>query len=329
MNFRNANVVVTGAGGFIGSHLVERLVNMGANVHCIFHYNSLSSLGNLDSSTVKDSIRITFADVRYMDSLRNAFSKHENVEAIFHLAALISVPYSYISPESFVQTNIQGTLNMLQLAQELHVQKFIHTSSSEVYGSAQYTPIDEKHPIHPQSVYAVSKAAADYLAQCSYYTHNLPVVTIRPFNTFGPRQSTRALIPTIITQALFKDEIRLGNLTPVRDFTYVADTVTGFIKTVDQGAIAEVYNIGTGEKWSVLDIATMVKEITQRSIPVLGDQSIRSRPENSEVMALISSHEKARTRLGWTYYHGLHDGLRKTIDWFRENYDPKGSTYNV
>lgn len=328
--FPGAHVFVTGAGGFIGSHLVEALAQKGCRVHAFFHYNSQSSLGNLEHSPVREQIEVYFGDIRDTDSIKNAFDKISGIDFFFHLASLISVPYSYQSPTSFVQTNVQGTLNLLRFVQEeFHPIKFVHTSSSEVYGTAQYTPMDEKHPIHPQSPYAATKAAADYLAQSFFYTNQLPIVTIRPFNTFGPRQSTRALIPTIIAQALFSEDVRLGKLTPVRDYTYVDDTVDGFIRVAEQGEPGEVYNVGRGNGLSVGAIARTIIGIARQKVPITYEE-LRSRPEQSEVMSLVCDSHKVHQQTGWRPLTDFETGIAKTIQWIGQNADRfRKVTYQV
>ena len=307
---------MTGAGGFIGSHLTEKLVTLGAHTRAMVHYRSDGSWGWLDHSIHADEIEAFAGDILDRDSVTHAMA---GSEIVFHLAALIAIPYSYSTPQSYVRTNVEGTVNVLQAARQVGVQRLVHTSSSETYGTARYVPIDEDHPLQAQSPYAASKIAADKMAESFYLSYGLPVATIRPFNVFGPRQSSRAIIPTIITQALKEPEVRLGNLTPTRDFTYVADTVEGFIRVAEcDGAVGQVVNIGTGEEISIKDLCSTILDLTGRDIPI-GHDAARSRPKSSEVDRLCAANLKARDMLGWSPKHGLKDGLTETIEWTREN----------
>ena len=311
-------VLVTGAAGFIGSHLVEALLAHGANVTCLTHYNSASSVGNLGflPPKARAAITVSAGNIEDSDFVQRAV---EGQQIVLHLAALIGIPYSYVAPRSYVRTNVEGTLNILDAARRCGVDRVVHISTSEVYGSARRTPIDEEHPLQGQSPYSASKIAADMLAESYYRSFGVPVVTIRPFNTFGPRQSARALIPTIIAQGLAGNTVRLGSLTPKRDMTYVTDTVAGMvIAATAAGVEGETINLGTGEMFSV-------GEIAQRALALMGskarieDDPTRKRPDASEVTALISDNRKAGSLLGWQPRVTLDDGLRATID-FIERY---------
>ena len=316
MNWQGKRVLVTGAGGFIGSHLTEKLVTLGAHTRAMVHYRSDGSWGWLDYSPFRDEIEVIAGDITDQDSVAQVLAGRE---VVFHLAALIAIPYSYQTPLSYVRTNVEGTVNVLQAARRVGIERVVHTSSSETYGTARYVPIDEDHPLQGQSPYAASKIAADKMAESFYLSYGLPVATIRPFNVFGPRQSSRAIVPTIITQALKEPEVRLGNLTPTRDFTYVADTVEGFVRVAEcDGAIGQVVNIGTGEEISIENLCLTILDLTGRDIPISHD-AVRSRPETSEVGRLCAANLKARDLLGWSPRHGLKDGLTETIDWMREN----------
>lgn len=323
-------VLVTGAAGFIGSHLCEALVNEGCQVRVLVRYNSQNSWGWLEYSSVKNEIEVVPGDIRDFDSVRKAV---EDVKIIYHLAALISIPYSYRTQQAFVDVNIKGTLNLLQASLSSGVEKVVHTSTSEVYGTAQYVPIDEKHPINPQSPYAATKAGADYLALSFYRSFNLPVVTLRPFNTFGPRQSARAVIPTIITQILSgKRRVKLGALHPTRDLTYVKDTAQGFIRAGKPGsdnAIGQVVNIGSNFEVSIENLANSIAELMGVEVELLSEEK-RKRPDKSEVERLWAENRKAEELLGWAPGYSLEQGLKETIDWLKENlhfYKPE--LYNV
>lgn len=318
------NVLVTGADGFIGSHLVERLVRDGSHVRAFVYYNSFNSWGWLDSldKDVLDSIEVLAGDIRDPYFVRKAV---KGVDIVIHLAALIAIPYSYHSPDSYVETNVRGTLNLLQAARDHGVERFIHTSTSEVYGTAQYVPIDEKHPLVAQSPYAATKIAADQLALSFYHSFELPVSIIRPFNTYGPRQSARAVIPTIITQiAAGRRQIRLGSLHPTRDFNYVADTVSGFVAMAKSAAaVGQVVNVCSNYEISIGDTARLIAKLMDVDIEICSDDA-RVRPPKSEVERLWGDNRKAKKLLGWEPQYagleGLERGLRQTIEWFT---DPK------
>src|SRR6185503_5194855 len=267
MSWNGQKVLVTGAAGFIGSHLAERLVALGANTRAFVHYNSSGSWGWLDRSLVRDQIEVVLGDVRDRESIDVAMKK---VDVVFHLAALIAIPYSYDAPLSYVRTNVEGTLNVLQSARSQSVGKIVHTSTSEVYGTARSVPISEEHPLQGQSPYSASKIGADKIAESFYLSFGLPVVVVRPFNTFGPRQSARAVIPTIISPALRESAISLGNLEPTRDLNYVADTVVGFIKAAEApNAVGEVINLGTGQEISIGKLAETILAMMGKRLPVL------------------------------------------------------------
>lgn len=316
MNLEGRKVLVTGADGFIGSHLTERLVDKGAEVRALVLYNSFDSCGWLDhiSPELLKRIDVFVGDVR--DPYRNR-AMMRDVEVVFHLASLIAVPYSYHAPESYIATNVSGTLHVLQAALTEGVKRVVHTSTSEVYGSAQYTPIDEKHPLVAQSPYAASKIAADQLALSFQRTYGLPVVIARPFNTFGPRQSARAIIPTIVTQLLAgASSIELGSLSPTRDFAYVSDTADGLIAVAESDACTgETVNIGTGRAISVGDLAHLIAHLAGKPITLTCDTR-RVRPADSEVDRLLCDNRKAAALLNWHPQVSLEDGLRRTIDWF-------------
>ena len=318
-------VFVTGAGGFIGSHLVERLVGQGAEVRAFVEYNSLSTWGWLEQSpaAIRDNIEIFSGDVRDSHAVRQAV---QGCHTIFHLAALIGIPYSYLAPESYVDTNITGTLNIVQAATDFGVSRVVHTSTSEVYGTAQRVPIDETHPLNPQSPYAASKVGADQIALSYYRSFGTPVTVVRPFNTYGPRQSVRAVIPTVITQlaadrkAGQPGRIKLGAIQPTRDFTFVGDTADGFRAAAGcDAALGEVVNLGTNFEISVGDTAHLIADLMD--IPLeIETEDRRLRPDASEVERLWCDNSKATELLGWTPSYsgreGFRRGLRKTIDWF-------------
>ncbi len=315
-------VLVTGGGGFIGSHLLEKLVKKGYLVKTIVPYNIDNSWGWIDTldKEIKKNIEVVTGDI----CDQNLISKEtKKIDIIFHLAALISIPYSYKSPRSYISTNVVGTLNMLEAARENNVELFVQTSTSEVYGSSQYTPIDEKHPLNAQSPYAATKIAADQLALSFFRTFDLPVLVLRPFNTFGPRQSLRAAIPTIITQLVSnKDKIKLGSLSPKRDFTYVSDTVDGFISAIgNKKCLGQTINLGTGKDFSIGETVKNIENILQKKAEIITDNE-RVRPKKSEVNRLISSNLKAKKILNWSPKfkgtRGFEEGLKKTIEWFSE-----------
>lgn len=313
-------VLVTGADGFIGSHLVEELVRQGLNVRAFVLYNSFGSLGWLDEidPKIQKSIEIFAGDIRDPNGVRQAMN---GCESVFHLAALIAIPYSYHSPDTYIDTNVKGTLNILQAARDLNIKRIIHTSTSEVYGTAQYVPIDEKHPLVGQSPYSASKIGADQLAFSFYSSFNTPVVTLRPFNTYGPRQSARAIIPTIITQvANGAKAVKVGALTPTRDFTFVTDTVRGFaLANQVKGIEGQTFNLGSNFEVSVEEIGRLIGELSDKKFE-LETESQRLRPANSEVDRLFADNSRAREFLKWQPEFGGIDGfklgLAKTIEWF-------------
>jgi NAD dependent epimerase/dehydratase len=317
-----ATVLVTGADGFIGSHLTETLVRQGYKVRAFVHYNSFNSWGWLDqcSADVKGKFVVFPGDIRDPHGVKEAM---KGCDAVLHLAALIAIPFSYHSPDTYIETNIKGTLNILQAARELGITRVIHTSTSEVYGTAKFVPITEDHPLQGQSPYSASKIGADQLAYSFYSSFNLPVVTIRPFNTYGPRQSARAVIPTIITQiANGAREIKLGSVTPTRDFSYVKDTVAGFIAALQaKGGLGEVINLGSNFEISIKETAQLIGDTMGASVEIVSDE-IRLRPENSEVETLWADTTKAKEFLDWKPNYGGREGfqrgLAETIEWFTQ-----------
>jgi NAD dependent epimerase/dehydratase len=329
-------ILVTGADGFIGSHLVEELVNRGYKVKAFVLYNSFNSWGWLDtlSKEIKDNIEIFSGDIRDAYGVKNAM---QGCDIVLHLAALIAIPYSYHSPETYVDTNIKGTLNILQAARELNIKHVVHTSTSEVYGTARFVPITEEHPLQGQSPYSASKIGADQLAYSFYASFKTPVTIIRPFNTYGPRQSSRAVIPTIITQiANGVKKIKLGSISPTRDFNFVKDTVDGFISAaLTNKGLGEVINLGSNFEISVGDTVNLISDIMGKNIEIITDD-IRIRPENSEVERLWADNTKAKTLLDWSPKYGgkdgLRNGLKETIEWFtnQDNLKQYKSTlYNI
>jgi NAD dependent epimerase/dehydratase len=320
-------VLVTGAGGFIGSHLAERLVILGASVRTLVRYTSTGHAGWLDSSKLRPEMEVVLGDVRDFFSVREAM---QGREIVFHLAALIGIPYSYRAPQSYLHTNVEGTLNVLQAALDLGTGRVVCTSTSEVYGTAKYVPIGEEHPLQGQSPYSASKIAADKLAESYYLSFGLPVAVARPFNTYGPRQSARAVIPTIITQALIGSEIRLGSLAPTRDFNFVSDTVEGFVKTVsEEQAVGQVINFGTEKEVGIGEVVSTVGRLLGKSLHVETDEQ-RVRPDKSEVDRLCADASKARNLLGWEPAVTLERGLEQTIDWIQENLQSfRVGTYDV
>lgn len=316
MNWQGKRVLVTGAGGFIGSHLTEKLVELGANVRAFVHYDALGTWGWLDESSVQAEMEIVSGDICDRDSVRQAMKGRES---IFHLAALIAIPYSYHAPLSYVRTNIEGTLNVLQAARELDVERVVHTSTSEVYGTAKYVPIDEAHPLQGQSPYSASKIGADKLAESFHLSFGLPVVTVRPFNTFGPRQSARAVIPTIITQCITINRIRLGSLHPTRDLNYVTNTVNGFLAAAASPNIEGLtVNIGSGREIKIGDLAQLIAQLLGKKVAIESNEE-RVRPEKSEVERLVANNKLAYECLGWEPVVTLEDGLRQTITWVENN----------
>jgi len=314
-----AKILVTGAGGFIGSHLTEELIRQGDEVRALVRYNSRDERGLLEElpQDVQNQIEVIPGDLKDPDGVRKAVKR---CHKIFHLGALIAIPYSYIHPFDFIQTNVAGTAHLLNAClEEGTLERFIHTSTSEVYGTAQYIPIDEKHPLQAQSPYAASKIAADKLAESYYLSFGLPIATIRPFNTYGPRQSLRAIIPTIISQAMGDKKIWLGNTKPRRDFLFVKDTVRGFVQVGKcEGAVGKVVNVGTGTDISVEDLVKKILGLMgkQGEIEV---EDRRIRPEKSEVMQLLSDIHLAKKLFQWAPRHTLDEGLRETIEWYQKN----------
>ena len=309
-------VLITGAGGFIGSHLAERLVKMGAEVRSFVHYNALGSWGWLDQSPYAKNMNVVAGDITDRDSVRNAM---EGVDTVFHLAALIAIPYSYQAPASYVRTNIEGTLNVLQSARDVNIRRVVHTSTSEVYGTARRVPIDETHPLQGQSPYAASKIGADKQVEAFNCAFDLPAVTVRPFNTYGPRQSARAIIPAIATQLLSGNKVKLGNLTPTRDLNYVDDTVAGFLAAGEaDGVIGETVNLGSGREISIGDLAAAIAEIVGVDLTIESDPQ-RVRPHGSEVERLLADNTKALSVLGWQPEVPLERGLEITVAWLKEN----------
>ena len=323
-------VLVTGADGFIGSHLTEMLVAEGYSVKALTQYNSFNNWGWLENVNCKKEIEILSGDIRdpyYCKTIS------KDVEIIFHLAALIAIPFSYIAPDSYVETNIKGTLNICQAAKENGVSRLIHTSTSEVYGTAQYIPINENHPLQPQSPYSATKIAADAMAMSFYNSFDLPVTIVRPFNTYGPRQSARAIIPTIITQiATGKKEIKLGDTSPTRDFNYVEDTCRGFIMLANsEKTIGEIVNIGSNSEISIDDTLKLIKELMSSNVTFVIDGQ-RKRPKKSEVFRLCCDNKKINELVGFKPKVDFRKGLKKTIDWITkpENLKTyKSEIYNV
>lgn len=318
MQLEGKRVLVTGADGFIGSHLTEVLLARGCEVRAFVYYNSFNSWGWLDTLPQESQRRLdVFAgDIRDPNGVRKAM---EGVHVVFHLAALIAIPFSYHSPDSYVDTNIKGTLNVLQSARALNTERVLVTSTSEVYGTAQYAPIDESHPFQGQSPYSATKIGADRIAESFWRSFDSPVVIVRPFNTYGPRQSARAVIPTIITQLLSGErELHLGSLTPTRDFNYVRDTVDGFIALAEaDAAIGQEVNIATGVEHTIGDVArTLIAELNSEARIV--EKEERLRPDNSEVFRLIGDNTKIRGMSTWVPRYDLETGLRETVDWFRK-----------
>ncbi|MCP4275855.1 MAG: SDR family NAD(P)-dependent oxidoreductase [Gammaproteobacteria bacterium] len=322
--------LITGADGFIGSHLTEMLVRKGYSVAALSQYNSFNSWGWLEDVACADEIEVLSGDIRDSHYCRHIT---QGVDVIFHLAALIAIPYSYVAPESYVDTNVKGTLNICQAALDNKVKRLIHTSTSEVYGTAQYVPIDEKHPLQAQSPYSATKIAADAMATSYFNAFDLPVTIARPFNTYGPRQSARAVIPTIITQiATGKKQIKLGDVSPTRDFNYVEDTCRGFLQLANcDAAIGETVNIGSNYEISVGDTLNLIKELMGSDVEFVVDEQ-RIRPEKSEVFRLWCDNTRIEQLTGFKPQVNIRDGLQRTIDWITKpgnlaNY--KAGIYNV
>ena len=330
MSIVGKKIVVTGADGFIGSHLVEMLVSEGAAVRALVQYNSFSSWGWLEDTRCRERIEVLSGDIRDPDFTRRLV---QGTNAVFHLAALIAIPFSYVAPHSYVAANVTGTLNLLQAAREAGVEQFLHTSTSEVYGTAHYVPIDEKHPLQAQSPYSASKIGADSIAYSFFAAFGLPVKIVRPFNTYGPRQSARAVIPTIITQIMAgQTRLRLGNLRPTRDFNYVEDTCRGFVMLAKcETVIGETINIGSNYEISIGDTVALIQDILGSNVDILTDDE-RIRPESSEVERLWCDNSKIFALTGFRPQIPLREGLTRTIEWLRlpnnlERY--KTEIYNV
>ena len=306
-------ILVTGADGFIGSHLTEILSAKGYEVKALSQYNSFNNWGWLEQVNCKNDIEILSGDIRDSNYCKTIT---KDVEIIFHLAALIAIPFSYVAPDSYIETNIRGTLNICQAAKENGVSRLIHTSTSEVYGTAQYVPIDEKHPLQPQSPYSATKIAADAMAMSFYNSFDLPVTIVRPFNTYGPRQSARAVIPTIITQiASGKKQIKLGDQSPTRDFNYVEDCCRGFVELAEsKKTIGETINIGSNTEISIGDTFNLIKELMSSDVTLIDDEQ-RKRPKKSEVFRLWCDNQKINKLVGYKPQVNIKDGLKKTIDW--------------
>lgn len=324
----SGRVLVTGAGGFIGSHVVERLVTDGCQVRAFLRYTAQQSPGHLRElpAGVQASIEPYYGDIHDSDAVRKAM---QGIDTVFHLAALIGIPYSYRHPREVTNVNVVGTLNVLQAARDVGATRVLVTSTSEVYGSAQFVPITEAHPLHPQSPYAASKVASDALALSFHDVYALPVVVIRPFNAFGPRQSTRAIIPTIIAQALAGETVKVGSTSPRRDFTYVTDTADAFVRAAaEPKAVGQVFNVGTGRDVSVGELITLVGRHVGKHLEAVTDEQ-RVRPEASEVKQLLADATRAQTVLGWRPRTALADGLKQTIEWWSKMSLERAGEYAV
>ncbi|MBK8781529.1 MAG: SDR family NAD(P)-dependent oxidoreductase [Anaerolineales bacterium] len=320
MIWNGKKVLVTGAGGFIASHLVERLASEGAQVRAFVRYNSRNDVGMLKqiSSDVFSQLEVMHGDLRDVEAVRNAV---KGVDTVFHLGALIAIPYSYVNPREVFDVNVMGTMNVMMAARDFGVRRVVHTSTSEVYGTAQYVPIDEAHPLQGQSPYSASKIGADKIAESFYRSFEVPVVTLRPFNTYGPRQSTRAVIPTIITQVLTSDEVKLGSLDPSRDFTFVVDTANGFLRVAEAEHVSgEEINLGNDNTIRIGDLVEKICGIIGKNPKIVLDAQ-RIRPGKSEVMRLWASNEKAKRMIGWEPRISLDEGLRATIEWISAHID--------
>ena len=318
MNLESKKVLVTGAGGFVGSHLVERLIDHGCQVRCFIRYNSRNNYGLLQDipSEKTAQLDIVAGDLRDANAV---YKSMRGVDVVFHLGSLIAIPYSYLHPTEVIETNVTGTLNVMLAARDHKVDKLVHTSTSEVYGTALYVPIDEKHPLQAQSPYSASKIGADKIVESFYDSYALPVTTIRPFNIYGPRQSARAVIPSIITQALTQEKVCLGNLTPTRDYTYLTDTVEAFIKIAESDdTVGQTFNVGSNLEISIGGLAEKILELTGKDIEIVQDEK-RMRPEKSEVERLLADNTAARKTFGWEPSISLEDGLQQTIDWISSN----------
>ena len=332
MNLKDKKVLITGADGFIGSHLVEQLIEEGADVKAFVYYNSFNSWGWLDTLTREqlNKIEVFAGDIRDPNGVRSAMG---GCDIVFHLAALIAIPFSYHSPDSYIDTNVKGTLNIIQAAKDLNVERVLVTSTSEVYGTAKYIPIDEEHPRQPQSPYSASKIGADCIADSFFRSFDLPLTIVRPFNTYGPRQSARAVIPTIITQLLNGvQEIKLGDITPTRDLLFVKDTVLGFVEIAkSENLIGQDCNIATQSEISVGDLANeLISQINPNAKIILDEQRVR--PEKSEVFRLYGSNEKIKANTNWEPRYSLAEGIAETVEWFKnpENLVKyKSDVYNI
>ena len=321
-------VLVTGAGGFVGSHLVERLVVEGADVRALVHYHSRGDWGRLEwtPQEIRDSIEVVAGEIQDGSSVGRAVADRD---VVFHLAALVGIPYSYDAPKSYLDTNVLGTLNMLEAARFSNVERFVQTSTSEIYGTARYTPIDEQHPLQGQSPYSASKIAAEKLAESYARSFDMPVTVVRPFNTFGPRQSLRAVIPTIIAQALAGDPIRIGSMAPVRDFTFVHDTARAFVTVAGAPqTIGATLNVGSGEGISIGALAELILDVVDSDAPLVEDAE-RIRPASSEVFELRCDASRLRTATGWAPTVGLREGLELTTAWMREQPSVRPGAYAV
>lgn len=327
MTMKGKQVLVTGAGGFIGSHLVERLIEDGARVRAMVHYNALGSRGWLDRSRAAADAEVVAGDITDAESVAAAVS---GCDVVFHLGALIAIPYSYRAPRSFIRANVEGTMNVLEAARRGGVSRVLHTSTSEVYGTARQVPITEEHPLQGQSPYSASKIGADKMAEAYHLSFGVPVVIVRPFNTYGPRQSARAVIPTIITQVLAGQEVKLGAMTPTRDLTFVTDTVAGFLAAATApDAIGRTMNLGTGREITIGGLADLIASIAGKPLRLTQDAA-RVRPTGSEVERLLSDPSLAKKLTGWQSEVTLEEGLRRTIAWFedhREHY--RAGVYEV
>jgi dTDP-glucose 4,6-dehydratase len=318
MQWQDRPVLVTGAGGFIGSHLVEELAERGARVRAFVRYNSRGDWGFIGALApqVRERVEVVAGDLRDANAVADAA---RGAATVFHLGAMVSIPYSYVHPREVAETNVVGTLNVLAAARELGVERVVHTSTSEVYGTAQYVPIDERHPLVGQSPYSASKIAADQLAESFYRSYDLPVAVARPFNTYGPRQSARAVIPTIVSQAIAGERIYIGARHPTRDLSYVKDTVRGFVRVAEcDAAVGQVINLGSGRETSVGDLVDLIVKLVGRRVEVTFDAT-RVRPDRSEVGRLLADNTRARELLGWAPEVALEDGLRRTIEWISEH----------
>lgn len=329
MNYSGKDVLVTGAGGFIGSNLVDALIEKKANVTALVHYNSRNDWGMINhySSNKPGNLAVILGDLRDKSLIQNIV---DGKDTVFHLGALIGIPYSYSAPESYIDVNIRGTFNILEASKKADVEHIVHTSTSEVYGTAVYSPINENHPLQGQSPYSASKIAADKLAESYYCSFNLPVSTIRPFNSYGPRQSARAIIPTIISQALTNKTVKIGSLNPIRDLTFVSDTIEGFLKIGEnENTIGQVINVGSGKGITIGDLAKKIIDLIDPGIEIVTDAQ-RIRPSHSEVGKLLCDNSKAANLVNWEPHISLDEGLFRTIDYIKKNLtDYKPNTYTV